>query len=1414
MAVNRCTFSNDLKAKDLCYSDEFFKLKSEKVIPSDSFTFDSYEVFKDIIDFKTNNYSNLFLINKQRNSNWLSPQIRQRDKFNSLATTISWHSGNLNNENEKGSWLYFSKNYEMFDINIKSVDAIVTYDRPAQDYSNYIFYFEILDENLCRIAHTFGDLTFYLAVEQDETIHFVKQPTGDKEKFIYLMDGDMVKLFKRVVHNQYNQVGQVVDTKQRLYLLGIKRNENKEAALTLYSNTSLDSADIITFITNNLLDFDFYVDNSWVSYDRSKYISSIDAKRSAYNLQTQALIHHQYNKDQGFNFIPLKTNQTYKGNTIRGNNMSYSDQFYPDVDYRTYTSIQSGLNQEKGHDNITLTFNFTDQEYTIEQGDDLFFTIPQKSLEQTNGLQPLWPYKYININDTKFIKNGSFGSNIPFFADKVKRMQGAKTEIKDQNGNSISPNNGTYLCSWLYKKNHQSSPIWLDRYYYPDIISREEALKGISKYDLSFENIINKSYISEVPELEGDVSDDQINSYNEQVKSVREIKGKIHRNTYFDKVSDLVIEGGNTYRYHRISNDMLNEVNTNLQKNQIIKGKNRARKEINLEDLFYFNNEDYYKLNYKDWNKTNSINFNTDIYLRRDKRMGIQLFGTDYIDGFNIQNRKDLAPFHYYATDKAIYLLNNKCEIVHSFNLRQKYDDTILKMFLGDMFDDVVVITGMWMYIFSYDLRLKSRIDMTASESNGKANGIKDLENISANGVETDISSQYQADMDLTQNRKNHIEKYGVHDNIPFSQVKKGAELFCSKCLRILKERQEHLAKDHNAAENKTEEFIEQGKRLYCPICDPTFKEEQKKQEETVIINTNSPQASMVNYPYGHTNISISDITLEHWGEGTFEVPKSKDLYFYDFKKNFIATTHIFVDQDIVTSDYVLIPSRLSQEICRSNSLLYKNNLYIPVNQRIMKIIMCPDVENDFEYFNEDDRGQYPAAARYLTSDEFFLNYTKKSDGAGDNETISTEAGFIQVQNRIKHIFIDDDGKIFGLNYDQFGVSSDGDTIYGLYASQDYLATGGWSWLFNDSMSKMQADTSTSKYAEFASPNSIDKVKFNEKGQMCLVRCFRNLSDNENDDNTKRMDIYDKTKQKIYTYNLDAFEQVISLDAYNFIDAAHNQQTCFSALLKAAGRVYRVIYYSNDKRVESYATSLPYDVLPTFYETINSNVLLRYKDYNALYFNLHVPSNYTYDHIATIKWDLADIQQGWYNINVMIDLDAAIFELRINDIIYETINEKTHSWFKPFVSSNGTTFDSTYYLGCVGKKYGTTLNKILKNAPFDPYVCKNSKIDRLTIHNKRLDYYEYQAMRLKGKGINRLLLTLPCGNRNGIDEMVRFFKYNSSPAISNKIKINITGTGLQTQGEFNMLRKEIETVLSKEKDCLVDIKDIEFVEIK
>jgi hypothetical protein len=59
--------------------------------------------------------------------------------------------------------------------------------------------------------------------------------------------------------------------------------------------------------------------------------------------------------------------------------------------------------------------------------------------------------------------------------------------------------------------------------------------------------------------------------------------------------------------------------------------------------------------------------------------------------------------------------LNNKFEIVHQFDFDEKYEDIIYKIFLGNTFDDVVVVSGCWLYILSYDLRLKSRIDMTAT---------------------------------------------------------------------------------------------------------------------------------------------------------------------------------------------------------------------------------------------------------------------------------------------------------------------------------------------------------------------------------------------------------------------------------------------------------------------------------------------------------------------------------------------------------------------------------------------------------------------------------------------------------------------------------------------------------------------------
>ena len=1235
MGVEYITFSNGLRAKDLCYSDDFFKLKGKKIIPSDSFSFSSYNALKDVNDFKTNNYSNLFLIKKQKNTDWLKANIKKGDDILDLSSYIK-----IGNQ-----YIYFPKNY---DFDFGEPDDILDLNLIEKEYNgvdtNYIFYINFISDSECTIAHTFGDLVYYLDYKKDENDKFVvcfnKQTSDNKLICNYNKEQSEIVLYKQI--------------DDELYTLKVS---NKKLYFVKSSDVTDDSN--LCNLSKHIIDFDFYMDDTWIRYDRSQYISSIDYDNSYFGIDSQALIHHEYNKDDGFNFIPLKNTLSYKGNTIRGSYSGGSS----DVEFRNYTNIHTGVVSEKANDNIILSFSFNEQEYEVNDGEDLIFTIDYEGLSE-NGLE---------LSNTKFIENGSFGSEVPYFSDKVKKLDFKQDDKL-----------GTYLCSWLYKKDIDDTKlVWKDRYYYPRLLGK------------------NSQSVSELYSMP--VSD-----------------GDVYKNTYYDKDSSLKIENGKTYKYHRLSTEMVDEViekNSQFAIDDIIDNK---KKNVKISDYFIFDNEHYRVIKPEKWNKTNVINFNTDIYLERNKRMGIQLFGSDYKEGFNIQNRKDLAPFHYYATDETLYLCNNSFEAVHQFNIYEKFNDKILRLFLGDIFDDVIVVTGIRMYILTYDLMLKSRIDLTSDEN----------------------------------------EKFAI----------KGLDELDIELEKIL----------------DISEAIFDGEDL-------TGRYE----------NNEIPSVSLINYPYANTSIELqSDDTINY----TNKTP----IYFdssvggtIDMGEKIISLCKIQYDDNVYQGS-VNIYSRVSETLCKYNGVLYNNNLYIPFKQDILKIVMCPDVEKDDESFTEKDREEYPAIIRKLNNDEFYCNFIPNET----SESVSTEQGMIEVENIIKNIYIDEEGNIYGVNYDQFAIAGDGDTMYGLYGRDKYINSGGWWWIFNQSLSKMKSNASSSKYAEFSSNNSIDRIKFNELGEMGLIRNFSNLIENENEDNNKRFDIYDKSKKIIYTYDLSHHEQIISFDAYNYIDEKMNEQTCFSVLCKSYGYLTEIKYLSNDKKVQVKSVSLPANACENFIETTNTNAIARYRDYNSLYFNLNYNSNYLYNRKATIKWNLDDIQNGWYNINVYINLDEAIFEVRINDKLYKSYKDK---YFEPYVSSNGTVFATTYYIGTLGKKYGLTLNTILKNGIYDPYVCKDSKIENMSIYNKKLSLHEYQAMRLKGKKINQLILTLPCGRRNCIEEIVRYFKYNSSPSISNKVKITISGTGLKSEGEFDLLRKEITSALENNKDCLVTVKDIQFI---
>lgn len=139
---------------------------------------------------------------------------------------------------------------------------------------------------------------------------------------------------------------------------------------------------------------------------------------------------------------------------------------------------------------------------------------------------------------------------------------------------------------------------------------------------------------------------------------------------------------------------------------------NEEGKTVDLGSDISLNGKAYRKIDIPSNKDIEALNFNADILIDPEHPTGMQLFGAASNSGLTIRNRTDIAPYHYYATDGKMMLLNNKYEVVHELDIAATYGDTILKYFLGDVFENVLVVSPRYLYVLSYDLQLKAKITL------------------------------------------------------------------------------------------------------------------------------------------------------------------------------------------------------------------------------------------------------------------------------------------------------------------------------------------------------------------------------------------------------------------------------------------------------------------------------------------------------------------------------------------------------------------------------------------------------------------------------------------------------------------------------------------------------------------------------
>lgn len=619
------------------YNDSFVSFNQQKVTYEQGFSFNEIQGLTYTRDSSINNYSSQYLTDKKLLTDIFSYNTRETTKntittpliFNSLNTSIS------------AKYLYVERDSGLSATNIQRRYSVKTLSSTDFDNSVYVE-LEFINDKFLRVKHNNGKYDFFLNATHEKQLVFYSYKSTPEEittegsdMFRYIIDPDgYMQLFKNTG-----------DTLNIVALSG-----NKLALTPVLSGKIVKSSE-------NLIKINYTFNNpllksnvSWVSYDINKINDLyVDDLRSDYDRQGQYLLHTSYNdstENINVNYVTLNNDRSEKGHIKRGSNMFYGSPSVPDAQFRDYTTLFTGYDQEKGNDNISLNYVFFDKDITVRSGMDTYFTAPSS----------IYPYEKLNINDTRFSLNGSLGGPSPRVADKIYLNRKYNTQY----------NNGRYLCTWLSATNTRDVGLWVDRYYYPDLITKQDTLGGKATYRPSFYDNVDSSSIVD-------------NTFGT-------IKG-----AFFDKRSDLAIEPGVNLRYERLGEeDYSNIVSTSRP---YVSGFNTffntQNKTVPFQDAeIFYNGSRYNKYKVENINNAGQFTVSFEAYIDPSKTYGYQLLGNKTTHGFGVRNDVVVTPFVYLRQGNQLHIYNSD----NVFLAKVFFDTDILDVIIGKPLEDFFVV--------------------------------------------------------------------------------------------------------------------------------------------------------------------------------------------------------------------------------------------------------------------------------------------------------------------------------------------------------------------------------------------------------------------------------------------------------------------------------------------------------------------------------------------------------------------------------------------------------------------------------------------------------------------------------------------------------------------------------------------------